>query len=192
MMRYKTVDRILNKKEVCELLGISLRTLNRWMQRGQVPFISIGIPEYGDGRLLFSKNKIMELVDAVKKGEVDDYMEDNDRFLSLEVFTKSLYTDLRSLIQRQNRLLASDDSGVIVAEIRQMIKEKEKEIKRFEKKKVIEFFELDEKDDIDVEAIKSGRQKAFMRPILKQVSYVPEQAETKVEKREEKANYRRN
>lgn len=47
-------DKLLNAKELCQLLGIHLSTLNTWKAESKIPFKRLG------KRIFFNKNEVLD------------------------------------------------------------------------------------------------------------------------------------
>lgn len=61
LLKKEPPEELLSRKEVAELLMISLPTLHKKQRDGKIPYYRLGT------RVLFKKSEVMKTLDAVKK-----------------------------------------------------------------------------------------------------------------------------
>lgn len=155
------MDRILNKKEIGELLGCDVRTVDRYIQRRLIPFVHVG------RHIFFSFNRLCQWMSQSKVEKVVDEDEDEikakvkerereeaEESLRQRIVDSERYSRLRGRAEEELKLLArqmelqgkeekseaeEDEESEISEKMEALVKENESDLEN-EWKEFREFF----------------------------------------------------
>lgn len=157
----KVIDRILSKEEVAKRWKISLRTLYRYMASRSVPYLKVG------GRVIFSERRLENLPEVpdkrTEKSKFKAWQEEQKIFTkvlnSQEIFEEKMNLELYEILLKVDKMIERDVPGSEIQKVTQFVHDQGKELEKYNRKRVREFFEID--FDVDMKALVSGELKTI-------------------------------